>query len=876
MSLRPIIMVALVAWCHATALGQVVPREQEEFALELHTVPEGWPAVVTLLLVAVALWAVVTMYRRERRRGASPRVRWSLAAVRCLVLLLLALIWLEPVRARYLHHWIDSYTLVLVDTSASMDLTDVYREPDAATRVQEVMGDSGTPTARRLDLAAKLLGIGENEGLLTALTEQNRVRLYTFSSEPALRATIARSDEAATTSDRSSSRSGDGRGEGDRVSSGAVDDTTSGASTGFSPSSTEEAAANQPRKADSVSLDLSSLGATTNFARALRRSVEALGDAPLAAVVVLSDGIINEGEDATTLARYARSRGVAVHTVGIGDPSVPRNLRLAQLEAPATVFPGDPFTIEVEVQAEGAIPQTIPLELRARPADRERTEVVERRQVRITPDGPPTRVTFTHRQAQPGRWVYQVEAAAQGMESLLDDNRAQTVVQVLDGRVRVLIVAGQPSWDYRFVSRLLERDRTIDVSCWLQSADVAAVRDGNTIVDHLPRSAEELYAYDVIMLLDAQPSELDEEWADRVDTFVTEFGGGLLIAAARPYFPDFVRDPALGEIVDLLPVVPDPHAEFLLNELGHYQREGWPFVIPDDAIGHPVMALGSDSATTQQLWASLGPWRDVYWHYPVVRAKPVATVLMTQGHPRFRQAEEEAVLAAVQYVGAGRTAFLGIDGTWRWRRGSPAVFDRFWIQMVRFLVEGKQLGGTKRARLVTDADRFPLGEAVTVRARLLDPQYEPWRRDEVDARYEVEGVSQKFTLRAVLDDPGWFEGRFVPDRVGAYRVRVALAGAGGGPSVEAYHEVQVARSQLETAETRMNREALRTLATGSAGGRYFEVNEVEALPELIPDRHEETVTPGRPSALWDNATALALLAGLLCVEWAVRKWKLLL
>ncbi len=172
---------------------------------------------------------------------------------------------------------------------------------------------------------------------------------------------------------------------------------------------------------------------------------------------------------------------------------------------------------------------------------------------------------------------------------------------------------------------------------------------------------------------------------------MSEYGGGLLLAAARARTPGFLREPRFKPLYDLLPVTFDLEVDLILNTIGHYQLRGSPVEIPPQAIGHPVMRQADDAVSTRLIWNEVA---EVFWHYPVLREKPAATVLMRHGNPRMRNSFGGHVLAAVQYVGAGRTAFLGMDGTWRWRRYGDALFNRFWVQMVRHLAEGKLLGGT--------------------------------------------------------------------------------------------------------------------------------------------------------------------------------------
>src|SRR5690606_25736569 len=97
----------------------------------------------------------------------------------------------------------------------------------------------------------------------------------------------------------------------------------------------------------------------------------------------------------------------------------------------------------------------------------------------------------------------------------------------------VLLIAGAPSYDYRFLARMFERDPTVKLSTWLQSADARAVRDGDVAIDALPTGIEEINKYDAIILMDCDPSELDPTWASVISMFVSDYGGGVLYAAGN-------------------------------------------------------------------------------------------------------------------------------------------------------------------------------------------------------------------------------------------------------------------------------------------------------------------------------------------------------
>lgn len=813
-------------------LGQAVSRIEEEVRFEFQSAPEGALALLGAVGLAGVAVAIVLMYRSEGRAGASPRRRFFLAGLRVTVMLLLAAVLLEPVLAKYLHRWIDSYTIVLVDTSASMSLGDRYRDADAEARVRRALPDAAADLSetRRIDVVSALLA-RDRRAFLRALTERNRVRVYAFAEDCALTAVLRAAREA-----------GGGGSEKDVVD------------------------------LDGATLAFSADGAATDIERAVRQAVEAQGEAPLAGVVVFSDGGFNRGGGVEGVARFLRERRVPLMTVGIGDPAPPRNLRITTLEAPEFVFPDDPFQISVSLASEGLAGSsarvTVYEQIDGQPGP---GRVIDRRDLAIDGDGPLSPVSFEHRQPAAGMYTYVVAADAGGDESVVDDNRRSATVRVADSRVSVLLVSGAPSWEYQNLVRLLQRDASFELACWLQSADARAVRDGDTILRHLPVLAEELFVYDVVVLLDPSADGLDEGWAGLLDRFVTEHGGGLIFIAGRQNAPSLLRDERIKPVVDLLPVSMNPDADLILNRLGFYQRREYAVAVETEALTHPVIRAPEGEAATRLMWEGRG---GVYWHYPVLRAKPVASVLLRHTDPAMRNQYGAHILAAVQYAGAGRTGFLAFDSTWRWRQGAAENFNRFWIQMLRHLSEGKLFRGGQRGVLSTPGSEFPVGEAVQVEARLFNEQFEPLALESVEVQVQGPTDQQALTLMRRVDRPGEYAGRFAPSEVGAFTL--TLGPWEPSQAEPLVREVRIVRPSLELVRPQMDRTQMSSLAAVSEGGRYFECDELMNIPPLIPDRHEVTTTKSRPTSLWDRAWTLAALVILLGVEWGVRKWSRML
>ncbi|SVD90043.1 uncharacterized protein METZ01_LOCUS442897, partial [marine metagenome] len=76
--------------------------------------------------------------------------------------------------------------------------------------------------------------------------------------------------------------------------------------------------------------------------------------------------------------------------------------------------------------------------------------------------------------------------------------------------------------------------------------------------------------------------------------------------------------------------------------------------------------------------------------------------------------------------------------------------------------------------------------------------------------------------------------------------------------------------ELEYREPQLDEQSLKELAT-QTGGSYSQLWNSGKIPEKIDQRPEVIVTKDEPLTLWDNWLSLYLLAGLLTVEWILRK-----
>ncbi len=78
-------------------------------------------------------------------------------------------------------------------------------------------------------------------------------------------------------------------------------------------------------------------GTATSLANGLRQTIENSRGAPLAAVVMVTDGQATDGETAAA-AQFAAQRGAPVFAVGVGNPKAPKNIEVASVTANPVLF----------------------------------------------------------------------------------------------------------------------------------------------------------------------------------------------------------------------------------------------------------------------------------------------------------------------------------------------------------------------------------------------------------------------------------------------------------------------------------------------------------------------------------------------------------
>ena len=110
----------------------------------------------------------------------------------------------------------------------------------------------------------------------------------------------------------------------------------------------------------------------------------------------------------------------------------------------------------------------------------------------------------------------------------LKDNIETHKIQYIDNPIRVLYIDGYPRWEYRYLKSVLVREKSIDSSILLVSADREFAQEGNTPLKRLPQTAEELKEFDVILVGDVHENYWSEKQKQLLKEHVGKRGAGII------------------------------------------------------------------------------------------------------------------------------------------------------------------------------------------------------------------------------------------------------------------------------------------------------------------------------------------------------------
>lgn len=580
----------------------------------------------------------------------------------------------------------------------------------------------------------------------------------------------------------------------------------------------------------------------------------------LAGVVLITDGL----DRGLLRRRFATEESaqppglpgpLTVFTVGTAGSTA--DLAVREVTTGGFAFLRSPFTIDATLVGAGYEGRTVRATLL-----RDGTPVTEQ-SVRLDAEGRGV-ASFDVTPDRVGRFAYEVRVPDYEDDVVPANNHLPVVVRVVRDKVRVLQVAGSPSWDVKVLRRFLKGDPSVDLVSFFilrtnQDLD-AGWRGQELALIEFPYEklfSDELDSFDLVIFqnFDYEPyfRYASSELLEGIARYVEEGHAFAMVGGDRSFDLGSYANTGLARV---LPVS-------LTGASGRGAVDEAPFTptLTSEGARHPVTRLVSSTEENAEWWGRLHALDGTN---VVGGPTPDAAVLLA--HPRLGGGSMPVL--AVREAGEGRTLSLTVDSSWRWSfseaaegRGNQAYL-RFWKNAIRWLIADPS---TARVTVETGRENYAAGESVRIVVRARDEGFAPLAGAAVEVL--VEGRGKPVTRRATTGPDGEVAVEVPASQSGPHRVTavVTVGEEDVGDDATVY---AVSTRDRELDEVVPDSTFLARLGP-AADGRTYAAG--ESGPVVLDPGATRVVWDRRETPIW-RAPLLALLIGLAAGgAWLVRR-----
>jgi uncharacterized membrane protein len=587
----------------------------------------------------------------------------------------------------------------------------------------------------------------------------------------------------------------------------------------------------------------------THIGDGLKQLLDKTSDIPLGGVVLLTDGSDNSGGiDRETIAAL-RNRHIPVHTVGFGDEVVSPDVELDDAVIAPRVMANSRLSARVTFHQRGYEGRKATL------AVRDGDQLLTSREITFAGAGKIQSEELLFNAGAAGAKSLQFSVDPEPDERNRLNNSVTRPVNVESAQKRILYVEGEPRWEYKFIRRAEDDDKTVQIVSMLRTTENKIYRQGisdpKELADGFPVRAEDLFGYAGIIIGSVEAGYFTPVQQDLLREFVDRRGGGLLWLGGHSSLADGVWGGS--NLIDLLPVV-------LPTRKNTFHRAPAYAELTSAGADSLICRLADDPDANARRWKKLPYLMD---YQEAGTPKPGAAVLA-----ELRAGGSKYPMLITQNYGRGRTAVLATSGTWRWQMSMPlgdTSHQVFWQQLLRWLAADTpgHIVASASARTLLDDGHIHLS------ADVRDAEYQP----APDAKAEAHiigpgGISSTVEMSPVPDTPGRFQADWTADKPGSYVAEV-MAQKGGqtlGSDVVTFLR---ADDVAENFHTEQNRGLLERLAQ-QTGGRYWRPNDIRGLADEIP-YSEAGITMRETKDLWDLPVVFLALLLMRSGEWLLRR-----
>lgn len=564
----------------------------------------------------------------------------------------------------------------------------------------------------------------------------------------------------------------------------------------------------------------------------------------------LTDGLSLSGKTPAAPPAGCENR---IDILGVGETGSQRGIAVADFSGPPFAFAHIPFTFSASARVSGM--EGARLELRLKDGA---GATLETRKFTVAGRDETLVSSFSVSAPSVGRAAYTLCAAAGPGAACLASKALS--VSVIREKLRVMYLAGRPSFEYSFLRDYLKGQSGIDLVSFVilrNPEDMPGVDERELSL--IPFPVQEIFLrdishFDVFILQDFDLRRFapDGSYAASLAEFVRK-GGGLAVIGGPSAFGAGGYS-GMEFLNSMMPAEVEKRQDFD----GQLEFR----VAPAE---HTAARIFSGMENEERFWAGVPTLKGANILGPL---RPGARAVFSYRN----SAGGENIFSAERSYGKGRVMAIAGPSTWRWKLMGArdlkyaGLYPAFWSRSLAYL------DGSLSLEKVALEPLPRSGGGRAFRLKVLNANYlPPSDSDAVSVEAALEGGGKAEPVEFLPSGRGIYEAAFLPAAKGRNRLRVSVKSASGYlGSAEASFDAGSAPGFTPSDEETMKKTA------AQLGGNYYRLKPDEgppaALLKSLPPEREGRAEASRFDP--DNSLPVMLLAAaLFLASWILGRFK---
>ncbi len=547
-------------------------------------------------------------------------------------------------------------------------------------------------------------------------------------------------------------------------------------------------------------------------------------------IILLSDGINNVYHDMYRIANQLKNKGIKLYSFKLDNNEFIKDISLFEIEHPTEVNINTPFTIKTKINS---INYNNKILIKTFIND----NPVGSRKINIRKGFNIFSTSMSIRKI--GVSKITISCEKQPGESILLNNSKSIFVRGIKNKFKVLLIYGQPSFEYKFLKLALDTDPNIIADTYLKI--------GNNL-----NRIKSIMKYDLIIIGNIKAINIPSSLMNSIVSYANNKSGSLLFLGGRHGFKN--GNYHNSKLKNIIPVK--------WNNAGDIVKSDFTIKLTSSGLSSTAIQITDDVNKLQEYWNNLPPCNIIN----VVKKVKKGTDIFA-----LNSKSPGLIVMAIGKHKRTRVGIFTAYPSWKWGfinigMGYPQnPFNIFWQQYIRFLINMN----AEKINLTTNKLIYKKNEDIFITLSLFNNNFKPIKRSKVPVELLKKKDKKYYVINTIDLYPsssteGYYKSLINLKMYGEYKLKSKI------PSFKAETSFLIRKPDEELYKLKADSKLLNELSKITKGKFYHTPSEADELEKLLKGKETKREVK-REINLWPNWLLLIAIIGLLTFEWYTRK-----